>query len=202
MRRRCSQVTSRVLALLTLALLLMRPGTAVAAAPEYIWVVLDDDQSVLLPDWDENQALLLGEASSVRPEEGRPRYDLFLYWGADWRTESARHAEVSAANLSVANQRGYLYPAYRGQPALLVLESPESFRFLSDSALAMLEERGIPMAIADEVSRADGDGIPRAAVLVIMAVVIAVAAGSWPALRRRRRSTLAQGTGQLPPAPE
>ena len=148
MSPRLARTTSRLLAMLFVGLLLARAGAAVAAAPEYIWVIVDDDTSLLLPNWGENQVLLLGERIEGTPERGRPRHELFLYWGSQWRTDSGNYGEVLAGNLSVATQRGYLYPAYRGQPALLVLEMPSggsSVVMLSGSALALLEERGIPM---------------------------------------------------------
>lgn len=178
-------------ALLLGAVLLGSVGRAGAAAPEYIWLSIDDDSWFLFSDFDRNGLLLLGDEATEAPDESRPRYILHLYWGSSFRDNPVSNQRVIDRDLTVANQTGYLYPAYGAEPAVLTLQ-PVPFdsaapppRVLTPDALAMLEELGIATSVEPE------GGLGRSELAVGAAAIVAIGAGiavgaAWVRHRRRR----------------
>jgi len=121
-RRWCNSVVARALTLVgATAVALLLAATVEAAAPRYILVSGPGlARPVLLADWAENGTLLaaLVKAPRARGETARrlskrPRLRLGLFWG--WPVEPR------PTQPSQANQKGWFYPIWRSQPAVIDL---------------------------------------------------------------------------------
>ena len=122
------------------------PGTAEAAAPDYILVTGPGvSRPVVLDSWQENHALLLAVAASRRATgraaslTQRPRFLLALFWG--WydkpRPRSPRQA----------NDRGFFYPAHRGRPAVIEIGVNGRYQpwLAPPRVLRLLGRHGVPV---------------------------------------------------------
>jgi hypothetical protein len=104
-----------------LAAALVVAGPAQAAAPNYILVSGPGlPRPVLLANWNENLALLVGVANApratgaaVRGLARRPRFDLAEFWG--WS------GLPPPTTPDGANQHGWFYPAHGSKPPVIVL---------------------------------------------------------------------------------
>lgn len=174
---------------LVVAILFGLPTSARAAAPEYVWVAVDANNLVLLSDFDDNALLISGGGSDELPQPSRRRFELYLFWGIDWRLNPEKHREVLDGNVEMADQRGYFYPASGALPATLVLELPSgdfSAVILSDEALSLLEEAGVPVRVdAAEGGWAGWNGPTMAAAGVVAFAICAIFVTARWLLRRR-----------------
>jgi hypothetical protein len=91
-----------------------------AAAPNYILVSGPGiKRPILMANWGENGALLSALVNAPRApgtavgELGkRPRFDLAMFWGWGSKPRPTRPGQ--------ANQHGWLYPAHRSKPPVIV----------------------------------------------------------------------------------
>jgi hypothetical protein len=119
---------------------------AEAAAPRYILVSGPGlERPVILGNWNENLAFLIGLIPAGRPAPGwrddRPRYDLALFWGVP--------AKPVPTHPNQASQHGWFYPATGGRRAVVkLLISGQDFpRVATREALRILARHGIPTRI-------------------------------------------------------
>ncbi len=130
-----------VVAVVLIAAAIVAP--AQAAAPRYILVSGPGLQRpVLLGNWNENLAFLIGLLPAHRPTSGwradRPRYDLALFWGVP--------AKPVPTDPRKASQHGWFYPAVNGRRTVVkLLISGQDFpRVATPAALRILARHGIP----------------------------------------------------------
>jgi hypothetical protein len=129
-------------------------ATAVeAAAPRYILVSGPGlARPVLLANWEENGTLLAAlvkasraRAETVRRLSKRPRLRLGLFWG--W-PEGRRPTQPSQAN-----QKGWFYPIWRSQPAVidLLVNGVRVPRIAPIRVLNIFSRHGVPTVVGDAV---------------------------------------------------
>jgi hypothetical protein len=147
----------------TLALLLVLAAAPGApsdrlpfAAPEVI--VLNGGplhRRVVLSDWAENQRLMLATGRNVPlfPDSlrQRPRINVAMYWGVQWRGRTDLPDSVAAGLIPNGLQPGVLYPAIHGKHAVWVFggvgEARTSARMITSEGLQILTRRGVPVAV-------------------------------------------------------
>jgi hypothetical protein len=138
---------SVVAAVSALALVLALP--AEAAAPNYILVSGPQlAQPILLGDWNENLRLLSSVANAprargaaVRGLARRPRLDLAEFWGYSLPSPPTRPSD--------ATQHGWLYPAHRSRPAVVVLmvDGSKVPRLVPVQARRIFARHGVPLRL-------------------------------------------------------
>ena len=118
-------------------------ASAQAAAPRYILVSGPGlERPVLLGNWSENLAFLIGLLPAKRPAPGwrgdRPRFGLALFWGVP--------ATPVPTDASKASQHGWFYPAVGSRRAVVtLLISGQDFpRVATRRTLRILARHGIP----------------------------------------------------------
>jgi len=103
------------------------------------------NRPVVLGNWNENLAFLVGLLPADRPapgwREGRPRYDLALFWGVP--------AQPAPTHPNEATQHGWFYPAKGDRRAVVKLlgSGQDHPRVATRKALKILARHGIPMQI-------------------------------------------------------
>jgi hypothetical protein len=117
-----------------------------AAAPRYILVSGPGLQRpVVLGNWRENLAFLIGSLPGKRPEPDwrtdRPRYDLALFWDL-----AAKPVPTDPRKTS---QHGWFYPAFgsRGAVLKLMISGQDRPRVATREALRILARHDIPTRI-------------------------------------------------------
>ena len=124
---------------------------ATAAAPRHIIVSGRlVERPVVLSDWDENFRLLHALADGRRARAWalcglrvRPRLRLTLFWR--WTESKPPPTKPSEAN--DYDQVGWLYPAFRGRPALvhMSLRGDLAPRILTTRAAEIFARHGVPV---------------------------------------------------------
>lgn len=137
---------ARFCLLTAVAVALLLPSSALAAAPNYILMTGPGlARPVLLPNWSENGALLSALVSAPRAKAivvrglvRRPRFGLAEFWGWGGKPRPTRPSQ--------ANQHGWFYPAHHGLPAVIDLTVNGIMvpRLAPDRALRILARHGIP----------------------------------------------------------
>ena len=111
-------------------------------------------QRILLLDWNENHRLVLaaGELASRSLDSlrGRPRINVAMYWGTQWRGRTDLPDTVAVSAIWPGYQSGAFYPALGGKPAVWVFGpagiAPASVRKITPEGLRILKTRGVPVA--------------------------------------------------------
>lgn len=147
----CNASVTRALALIgAAAVALVLVSSVEAAAPRYILVsgpVLE--RPVLLADLQENRALFAALATApkaqdetVRRLHERPRLRLGLFYGWSEKRRPTRPSQ--------ANQKGWFYPAWRSQRALvdLLVNSVRAPRIAPSRVLRILARHDIPTRLS------------------------------------------------------
>ncbi len=147
------------------ALLMAAVGTSTpahAAAPRLVFVYGDLlAQPVVLDDWWENLALLLGNEgpTEITDLDGRPYLDLAFFWGPAWDQYVRDGQPLEALMPTQANQFGRLYLRSGGLPPLVAVNGVRlkstpgpmwSVRDLSAEAEAVFERHGISLQTAGQ----------------------------------------------------
>jgi hypothetical protein len=137
----------RALALLgaAAAALVLASGVE-AAAPQYILVSGPGlERPVLLASWAENHAFLLALSNAPRARSAtarrlaaRPKLRLGLFWGWAKKPRPTRQSQ--------ANQKGWFYPAWQAQPAVvdLLVNGVRVPRIAPARVLGILARHGVP----------------------------------------------------------
>jgi hypothetical protein len=100
---------------------------------------------VVLGNWNENLAFLIGLLPADRPAPGwrddRPRYNLALFWGVP--------AKPVPTHPNEGNQHGSFYPAKGNRRAVvkLLISGKDYPRVATREALRILARHGIPTRI-------------------------------------------------------
>jgi len=109
-------------------------------------------KAVPVATWNENQMLLVNGRQNDRISADtkfylgtRPRIELALFWGSQWRDVARDPARLAALTPAMANQVGSFYPAAGSEPALIAVGA--ILGTMSDSGMAVLKRHGIPTAI-------------------------------------------------------
>ena len=159
-RVRRSRISVAVVLGLAALVLLATSTPAFAAAPRLVLVYGDRlTQPVVLDDWWENLALLLGDEQpeEVADLDGRPYLELALFWGRAWDQYVRDGNPLAALRPEQANQRGRLYLGTADLPPLLAINGVRlkttpgpawSVRAVPAEAIEAFSRHGIPTRVA------------------------------------------------------
>jgi hypothetical protein len=142
-------VARRFLPLAAALAALFAVAPAHAAAPNFILVSGPGiKHPILLGNWNENLALLgalvnapTAKGNALRQLARRPRFDLAEFWGWSAYPHPTRPSD--------ANQHGWLYPAHRSKPAVIVLmvNGSRAPRLLPTKVREIFQRHHVPLRL-------------------------------------------------------
>jgi hypothetical protein len=142
-----------LLALIVTASALAGASVAEAAAPRIIIISGPPlGHQVVISDWP--RIAMIVSSSPVpspiprRQLADRPRLRVSMFWGPQWNEYVSSGRRVSALRPRQADQFGWLYPAWRGRPAVIDLPWAGPWpRAVSTEALTILRRYGVPIRL-------------------------------------------------------
>lgn len=149
MRMRGFRLGVAAFAALTISILTADPASA--AAP---WIIIVDGdplaEPVYITDFHDNQTVLNARGEGqVGDLEGRPYFDLALYWGPSWEDYVSSGRSLEELRPDQTGEHGRFYPAYNGSPAVLRYVSRH---VIGTEGLDILQRYGVPIELsADEL---------------------------------------------------